>query len=216
MATGNGEAAVVEKEGEGTMVPEALEKKVVLDAAEKEEEEKDSEAEAEAEARISKLVGDMIDNVCADHGIPLPKVDIKTVRKMAEYMNKHFAITNKEELKIWDEGFINELDGDEDKYSLFKIIRASERVGFYGLLDLASDMVARKIKAGKAIDEIRKFLGVEKDFTKEEEEKIRRENAWAFEDANTQAQEKASTGPAAAKRDRPPLDQQKNPDEIAP
>ena len=28
--------------------------------------------------------------------------------------------------------------------------------------------------------------------------------------------EKASTGPAAAKRDRPPLDQQRNTDEIAP
>ncbi len=34
--------------------------------------------------------------------------------------------------------------------------------------------------------------------------------------ANTQAQEKASTGPAAAKRDRPPLDQQRDTDEIAP
>ncbi len=33
---------------------------------------------------------------------------------------------------------------------------------------------------------------------------------------NTQAQEKASTGPAAAKRDRPPLDRQRDTDEIAP
>ena len=34
--------------------------------------------------------------------------------------------------------------------------------------------------------------------------------------ANTQAQEKASTGPAAAKYDRPPLGQQRDTDEIAP
>jgi hypothetical protein len=33
--------------------------------------------------------------------------------------------------------------------------------------------------------------------------------------ANTLAQEKANTGPAAAKRDRPPLDQQRDTDEIA-
>jgi hypothetical protein len=34
--------------------------------------------------------------------------------------------------------------------------------------------------------------------------------------ANTPTQEKASTGTAAAKRDRPPLDQQRNTGEIAP
>ncbi len=33
--------------------------------------------------------------------------------------------------------------------------------------------------------------------------------------ANTHTREKASTGPAAAKRDRPPLDQQRNIDETA-
>jgi hypothetical protein len=35
------------------------------------------------------------------------------------------------------------------------------------------------------------------------------------DNANTQVQEKASTGPAAAKRDRPPLGQQRNTAEIA-
>ncbi len=34
--------------------------------------------------------------------------------------------------------------------------------------------------------------------------------------ANTQTQEKSSTGSTAAKRDRPPLDQQRDTDEIAP
>jgi S-phase kinase-associated protein 1 len=40
--------------------------------------------------------------------------------------------------------------------------------------------VADKLK-GRTIDEIRKTFGIVNDYTKEEEEEVRRENSWAFE-----------------------------------
>ncbi|CAI0458625.1 unnamed protein product [Linum tenue] len=38
-----------------------------------------------------------------------------------------------------------------------------------------------KVGQGKTPEEIRKYFNIENDFTKEEEEAIRRENQWAFE-----------------------------------
>jgi S-phase kinase-associated protein 1 len=40
--------------------------------------------------------------------------------------------------------------------------------------------VADKLK-GRTIDEIRKTFSIVNDYTKEEEEEVRRENSWAFE-----------------------------------
>ena len=48
------------------------------------------------------------------------------------------------------------------------------------LLDLTCQTVADMIK-GKSPEEIREIFNIKNDFTPEEEEKIRKENQWAFE-----------------------------------
>ncbi len=63
---------------------------------------------------------------------------------------------------------------------LFDTILAANYLNNQPLMDLACQRVADMIK-GKTPEEIRKTFNIKNDFTPEEEEEIRRENAWAFE-----------------------------------
>ncbi|XBI43590.1 hypothetical protein VPH35_108342 [Triticum aestivum] len=119
----------------------------------------------------------MIEDDCADNGIPLPNVDSKILSKVIEYCKKHVQASPKladstdassststaaaapaEDLKSFDAEFVN------------------------GLLDLTCQTVAvADMIKGKTPEEIRKTFNIKNDFTPEEEAEIRRENQWAFE-----------------------------------
>lgn len=58
--------------------------------------------------------------------------------------------------------------------------QAANYLNIKSLLDLTCQTVADMIK-GKTPEEIRKTFNIKNDFTPEEEEEVRRENAWAFE-----------------------------------
>lgn len=47
-------------------------------------------------------------------------------------------------------------------------------------MDLTCETIAALMK-GMSVEDIRKTFNIEDDFTPEEEEAIRKENAWAFE-----------------------------------
>jgi len=67
-----------------------------------------------------------------------------------------------------------------DQSTLFELILAANYLNIKPLLDLTCLTVANMIK-GKTPEEIRKTFNIPNDFTPEEEEKVRRENQWAFE-----------------------------------
>ena len=67
-----------------------------------------------------------------------------------------------------------------DQATLYDITMAANYLNIKGLLDLACQIVANSIK-GKTPQQIRDHFGIQNDFSPEEEEKIRRENQWAFE-----------------------------------
>nr|GEV57085.1 SKP1-like protein 1B [Tanacetum cinerariifolium] len=67
-----------------------------------------------------------------------------------------------------------------DQATLFDVILAPNYLNIKGLLDLMCQTVADMIK-GKTPEDIRKTFNIKNDFTPEEEEEVRRENAWAFE-----------------------------------
>ena len=64
-------------------------------------------------------------------------------------------------------------------FPLFQF-QAANYLNVMGLLDLTCQTVADMIK-GKTPEQIRAIFNIVNDFTPEEEEEIRRENAWAFE-----------------------------------
>ncbi|XP_078445762.1 S phase kinase-associated protein 1 [Wolffia australiana] len=165
-------------------------KKITLKSSDGEEFEVD-----EAVAMESQTIKHMIEDDCADNGIPLPNVTSKILSKVIEYCKKHVeasaaASTTKgsdgvsllggergveDELKAWDAEFVK-----VDQATLFDLILAANYLNIKSLLDLTCQTVADMIK-GKTPEEIRKTFNIKNDFTPEEEEEVRRENAWAFE-----------------------------------
>ncbi|GLU02722.1 hypothetical protein SLE2022_199620 [Rubroshorea leprosula] len=157
----------------------------------------------EAVAVESQTIKHMIEDDCADNVIPLPNVTSKIFSKVIEYCKKQVEAAAaveeeinswadesvevhentlrdliravEEDIKNWDAEFVK-----VDQNTLFDLILATNYLNIKPLLDLTCQAVADKIK-GKNPEEIRKTLNLEKDFTPEEEEDVRRENQWAFE-----------------------------------
>ncbi|KAF5740888.1 putative skp1 [Tripterygium wilfordii] len=137
----------------------------------------------EAVALESQTIKHMIEDDCADNGIPLPNVTSKILSKVIEYSKKHVDAAKAEErpanaddeLKAWDAEFVK-----VDQATLFDLILAANYLNIKSLLDLTCQTVADMIK-GKTPEEIRKTFNIKNDFTPEEEEEVRRENQWAFE-----------------------------------
>ncbi|XP_021902581.1 SKP1-like protein 1B [Carica papaya] len=138
----------------------------------------------ESVALESQTIKHMIEDDCADNGIPLPNVTSKILSKVIEYCKKHVespksddrtTSTVDDELKAWDAEFVK-----VDQATLFDLILAANYLNIKSLLDLTCQTVADMIK-GKTPEEIRKTFNIKNDFTPEEEEEVRRENQWAFE-----------------------------------
>lgn len=74
----------------------------------------------------------------------------------------------------WYFHFIDRVSNDE----IFQLTMAANYLHIQPLLDLCFAKIASGIK-GKTPEEIRANLGIEVDFSQEEEAKIRMENSWA-------------------------------------
>ncbi|VAI94424.1 unnamed protein product [Triticum turgidum subsp. durum] len=140
----------------------------------------------QAVAMESQMIWHMIEDDYTDDGLLLRNVNSKILSKVIEYCNKHVqakaADTSDfiggarplgatsavpaapaEDLKNWDANFV----------------KAANHLNIRGLLDLTCQTVADMIM-GKTPEEIRKIFNIYEKLRPEEEEKIRRENQWAF------------------------------------
>jgi len=136
----------------------------------------------EAVAVQSQTIAHMIEDDCVANGVPIANVTGVILSKVIEYCKKHVVSDSpteesKDELKKWDAEFMKAL---EQSSTLFDVMLAANYLNIKDLLDLGCQTVADMI-TGKKPDEIRALLGIENDFTPEEEEEIRKENQWAFE-----------------------------------
>ncbi|VDK55208.1 unnamed protein product [Cylicostephanus goldi] len=77
-----------------------------------------------------------------------------------------------DDIPSWDVEFLK-----VDQGTLFELILAANYLDIKGLLDVTCKTVANMIK-GKTPEEIRRTFNIKNDFTPEEEEQIRKENAW--------------------------------------
>ena len=80
-----------------------------------------------------------------------------------------------DEKTVWDKDFVK-----VDDETLFNLILAANYLDIKPLLDLTCKTVADEIK-GKTPEEIRVRFNIKNDFTPEEEEEVKRENAWCEE-----------------------------------
>ncbi|KAK1362952.1 hypothetical protein POM88_038513 [Heracleum sosnowskyi] len=128
----------------------------------------------------------MIEDDSACTTIPLPDVTGTILAKVIEYCKKHVESTKaadndeenkdaKDDLKKYDEDFVN-----ADLQTLFDLILAANYLNIKSLLDLVYQKVADLLK-DKTVEDFRKIFNIENDLTPEEEEALRKENAWAFE-----------------------------------
>lgn len=124
--------------------------------------------------------------------IPIPNVRSTILTKIIKWLEHHkrdpvisFSTSNNtsststddlrrtDPLDEWDKQFFT-----MDQEMMYEIILASNYLNIPQLLDSGCKMIANMIR-GKSAEEIRQIFNIENDFTKEEEEAIRRENEWA-------------------------------------
>lgn len=130
---------------------------------------------------IDDLVGD-------EEDIPLPNIAIETMRVVESFcdycrsvqgqppffISKPIKSTNFAE--VCNEIVASILDVDQD--TLFRVMLAAHYLEIDTLLDACCAKVACQIK-GRPVKEIRRFFGVENDFSLAEEKQIVDENEWA-------------------------------------
>ncbi|CAI0547364.1 unnamed protein product [Linum tenue] len=140
----------------------------------------------------SQTIKHMIEDDCADNGIPLPNVTAKILAMVIEYCKNHHGSPDgaaEDGLKNWDAEFVK-----VDQETLFDLILAANYLNIKDLLDLTCqtylnikellDLTCKTVAdmmSGKTPEEIRKIFNIKNDYTPEEEAEVRRENQWAFE-----------------------------------
>ncbi|KAI4984638.1 hypothetical protein ZWY2020_017268 [Hordeum vulgare] len=120
--------------------------------------------------------------------IPVPDVTGRILSRVLEYVNRHFsdpaAAADRfddyipiadDPLKALDDALVR-----VDQDTLFDLVHAADCLAVEGLMDLACKELAGQMR-GKTIDEIRDKFHIVNDYTEQEEEDVRRDNAWAFE-----------------------------------
>ncbi|XP_022860511.1 SKP1-like protein 1A [Olea europaea var. sylvestris] len=141
-------------------------------------------------ALLSQILKQMIEDDCVDNEIPVPNVTSKILAMVIEYCKKYavgyaaFTAAGRDKAKIKAitddmKTFVSEFV-KVDQATLFDLIMAADYLNIKSLMDLSCKSVAKMI-AGKSPEEVREIFDITNDFTREEEEKVRRENALGFE-----------------------------------
>uniref|UniRef100_A0A8R1HRM8 Skp1-related protein n=2 Tax=Caenorhabditis japonica TaxID=281687 RepID=A0A8R1HRM8_CAEJA len=115
--------------------------------------------------------------------IPVQNVAAPILRKVISWCQYHYQDPvptddsdsrekRTDDISSWDTEFLK-----VDQGTLFELILAANYLDIKGLLDVTCKAVANMIK-GKSPEEIRRTFNIKNDFTPEEEEQIRKENAW--------------------------------------
>jgi S-phase kinase-associated protein 1 len=117
------------------------------------------------------------------NSIPVDHIDSKIFGLILEYITYHTEHPNEDnaeepspgkKYREWDTKFIQ---GPESGVRLLDLVNAANYLAVTRLVYLGCWEAARRIK-GKSVEEMREFFGVTSDFTKEEEEQLKKEIEW--------------------------------------
>ena len=127
----------------------------------------------------SVTIKNMVEDTGMDICVPIPMVESRTLVKVIEFLKYHHKAEEEtipeDECQRWDRDYAK-----VDDATLFNLILAANYLDIKPLLDLTCKAVADEIK-GKTPEEIRTRFNIKNDFTPEEEEEVKRENAWCEE-----------------------------------
>ncbi|KAA8534426.1 hypothetical protein F0562_031943 [Nyssa sinensis] len=127
----------------------------------------------------SEMIKNMVEDDCAANTIPLPNVNSKTLAMVIEYWKKHANQKASEDdlnLNKFDSEFVK-----KDKTVLFDLVSAANYLNIKGLMDVVCQKIAEEITDMQP-EQIREIFNIVNDYIPEEEEEVRKESAWAFED----------------------------------
>jgi len=79
-----------------------------------------------------------------------------------------------DDIPQWDKDFVAKWD----KSTLYEVLQACNYLDLRPLLEICCKTIANMIK-GKSVEQVRDILGLVSDYTAEEEEQLKKENAWA-------------------------------------
>lgn len=114
----------------------------------------------------------------SDDVVPISNVKAETLKRVldyCEYQTGEGKDKTDDEKSTWEEDYLK-----LDHPTLFQLILAANFLNCQSLLDLTCKNVADQIR-GKTPEQIRTHFNIKNDFTPEEEEEVRKENAWCEE-----------------------------------
>jgi S-phase kinase-associated protein 1 len=143
-------------------------------------------------AKIALTLKDMIENSGQQKSdepkpIPLTSISGDILDKIIKWLQYHYEDPIEEKdsddednydvkrndcISKWDKKFF-----DVDRETLFELILAANFLNIKRLLHIGCKTAADQIK-GKSAEEVRKLWNIKCDLTPEEEEKLKKENAW--------------------------------------
>lgn len=126
-------------------------------------------------ACLSETIKVMLGDDCSpDEAIPLQNIESFVLARVIEFCKYHCGPTSELDRNSWNKEFIVRVDDGV----LFNLIRAARYLQIDSLLSLACERIAEYIKECNTPEEIRKRFNIKNDFTPEEEDDVRRQNAW--------------------------------------
>jgi S-phase kinase-associated protein 1 len=115
----------------------------------------------------------------------LPNVtNEQTVNQVVSYYQQYLNCENltEDNLMEWEIVFFNDIGGEESAKMLEPLLTLANFINCTSLLNKGCKYIARNIIKNRSVEELRKYFGVENDFSPEEEEAIKREFSWAIDD----------------------------------
>jgi S-phase kinase-associated protein 1 len=112
--------------------------------------------------------------------IPITKVQSKTMKHIIDWCTNYLTLDHKNikpELSDYDKKFCSSMTKEE----LFSVIEACDYLDIKTLFHVTCRYVGESLR-DLSVEQIRELFGVVNDFSPEEEEQLRKENAW-LEDA---------------------------------
>jgi S-phase kinase-associated protein 1 len=140
-------------------------------------------------AKMSETIRQLMLDAGTKDPIPIPNIDGATLAKVLEYCKYHtehpdlpddteeksskIDLSKRREIKNpWDREFCK-----LDVPTIENLIIAANYLDIKGLLEVSCKTIATALN-GQTVEKMREILGIKSDWTPEEEERIKKENAW--------------------------------------